>query len=104
MLDEVYGLFDDRINFYDVYKVETIGDAYMVVSGLPQRNGMRHVDQIARMALDFVKAVDELNSPQLPTKRLSVRIGIHTGRDLGDRGQLPTPTPFLYFCNKRIKD
>ena len=110
MLDEVYGLFDDRINFYDVYKVETIGDAYMVVSGLPQRNGMRHVDQIARMALDFVKAVDELNSPQLPTKRLSVRIGIHTGKsrltvwDLGDRGQLPTPTPFLYFCNKRTQD
>ena len=63
MLDEIYGLFDDRINFYDVYKVETIGDAYMVVSGLPQRNGMRHVDQIARMALDLVKAVDELELP-----------------------------------------
>ena len=95
MLDEVYGLFDDRINFYDVYKVETIGDAYMVVSGLPQRNGMRHVDQIARMALDFVKAVDELNSPQLPTKRLSVRIGIHTGRSrltvLGPWGSGATP-------------
>ena len=95
MLDEVYGLFDDRINFYDVYKVETIGDAYMVVSGLPQRNEMRHVDQIARMALDFVKAVDELNSPQLPAKRLSVRIGIHTGRSsltvLGPWGSGATP-------------
>ena len=106
----MYGLFDDRINFYDVYKVETIGDAYMVVSGLPQRNGMRHVDQIARMALDFVEAVDELNSPQLTTKRLSVRIGIHTGKSrltvLGPRGSgaTPHPAPFLYFCNKRIQD
>ena len=80
MLDKVYGLFDNRINFYDVYKVETIGDAYMVVSGLPQRNGMRHVDQIARMALDLVKAVDELNLPQFPKRQLSVRIGIHTGK------------------------
>ncbi|XP_073228013.1 uncharacterized protein [Porites lutea] len=79
MLDEIYGLFDDRINFYDVYKVETIGDAYMVVSGLPQRNGMRHVDQIARMALDLVKAVDELKLPQFSRRQLSVRIGIHTG-------------------------
>ena len=80
MLDKVYGLFDNRINFYDVYKVETIGDAYMVVSGLPQRNGMRHVDQIVRMALDLVKAVDELNLPQFPKRQLSVRIGIHTGK------------------------
>ena len=80
MLDEIYGLFDDRINFYDVYKVETIGDAYMVVSGLPQRNGMRHVDQIARMALDLVKAVDELELPHFSRRQLSVRIGIHTGK------------------------
>ncbi len=87
MLDAVYGEFDERINRYDVYKVETIGDAYMVVSGLPERNGVRHADQIARMALDLLGAVDEVKLPVFFTERLSVRIGINTGKQCLNRCQ-----------------
>lgn len=60
-------------------QVETIGDAYMVVSGLPERNGDKHADEIAKMSLDLVAAVRQVPIPHMPGKRLQLRAGIHTG-------------------------
>ncbi|XP_068606446.1 atrial natriuretic peptide receptor 1-like [Brachionichthys hirsutus] len=79
MLNNLYMCFDMRIDSYDVYKVETIGDAYMVVSGLPERNGDRHADEIAKMSLDLVAAVRQVSIPHMPEQRLELRAGIHTG-------------------------
>lgn len=60
-------------------QVETIGDAYMVVSGLPQPNGGRHIVEICDMALDLLEEVSRFKIRHRPKEKLLLRIGIHTG-------------------------
>uniref|UniRef100_F7FSR2 Guanylate cyclase 1 soluble subunit alpha 1 n=1 Tax=Ornithorhynchus anatinus TaxID=9258 RepID=F7FSR2_ORNAN len=60
----------------DVYKVETIGDAYCVAGGL-HKESETHAVQIALMALKMMELSDEVMSPH--GEPIKMRIGLHSG-------------------------
>uniref|UniRef100_A0A4X2LMP7 Guanylate cyclase n=1 Tax=Vombatus ursinus TaxID=29139 RepID=A0A4X2LMP7_VOMUR len=79
LLNDLYTLYDAVLNSHDVYKVETIGDAYMVASGLPRRNGTRHAAEIANLALDILSSVGDFRMRHVPEVPVCIRAGLHSG-------------------------
>ncbi|XP_003499266.1 heat-stable enterotoxin receptor isoform X1 [Cricetulus griseus] len=79
MLNDIYKSFDQIVDHHDVYKVETIGDAYVVASGLPMRNGNRHAVDISKMALDILSFMGTFELEHLPGLPVWIRIGVHSG-------------------------
>lgn len=76
-------------------KVETIGDAYMVASGLPISNENRHAAEIANMALDIMSAVGTFKMRHMPDVPVRIRIGLHSGQ----KSTVPFPLSiYFWFC------
>ena len=61
-----------------MYKVETIGDAYMVASGLPTVYE-RHAQEMSLLALELLDSVKHHIIQHLPQQKLQLRIGLHSG-------------------------
>jgi class 3 adenylate cyclase/sensor domain CHASE-containing protein len=76
LLNEIFSRFDRLVGKHGLEKIKTIGDCYMVVSGLPVPRE-DHAEAIAEMALDMQAEIAKFN--QEINTSLSMRIGIHTG-------------------------
>uniref|UniRef100_A0A8R1I9T8 Guanylate cyclase n=2 Tax=Caenorhabditis japonica TaxID=281687 RepID=A0A8R1I9T8_CAEJA len=79
ILNDLFSNFDAIIEKTDVYKVESIGDGYLCVSGLPIRNGFAHIKNLVDMALQFMEFTSHFKIPHLPTEQVQLRIGMNSG-------------------------
>jgi adenylate cyclase len=80
LLNEAFSFFDSLVDKYDVEKIRTIGDSYMVVSGVPRRR-TDHAQVLLCMALemrDFIATHIFCNG-----QRVNFRIGINSGPVIG---------------------
>ncbi|WP_017658530.1 adenylate/guanylate cyclase domain-containing protein [Baaleninema simplex] len=76
LLNEIFSGFDELAEKNGLEKIKTIGDAYMVVGGLPIPRA-DHAEAIAQMALDMQRQMAQFN--QGDREPFSIRIGISTG-------------------------
>ena len=76
LLNEVFTYFDSLVDTYRLEKIRTIGDSYMVASGVP-RPRPDHAQALANMALDMRAFVQ--TSPICTRRQLNFRIGINSG-------------------------
>jgi adenylate cyclase len=76
LLNALFDKFDELVEKHGVEKIKTIGDSYMVVGGVPNRDPL-HCQHVAEFALD-VRAFIETFSKAYPFA-IQMRMGIHTG-------------------------
>lgn len=76
LLNQVFSRFDDLATHYGLEKIKTLGDAYMVVGGVPTPR-QDHAHAVAHMALAIPEVLAEIS--RQTGKPLSMRIGINSG-------------------------
>jgi guanylate cyclase len=76
LLDRLFGEFDALAERYQLEKIKTIGDAYMVASGVPDPRP-DHAQALAMLALDMVDAVAPGGA--CADLGLQIRVGINSG-------------------------
>ncbi|BAP54839.1 family 3 adenylate cyclase [Thioploca ingrica] len=75
-LNQIFLAFDKLTEKHQLEKIKTIGDAYMLVGGLPTPRP-DHVEAVANMALEMLTTINKIN--QKANAHFQIRIGFHTG-------------------------
>ncbi len=76
LLNQIFSAFDQLAEKFGLEKIKTIGDEYMVASGLPVPRA-DHIEAAAEMALAMQQVVQQFKSDL--GEPFQLRIGIHTG-------------------------
>jgi class 3 adenylate cyclase len=77
LLNNLYSKFDDLTKKYNIEKIKTMGDGYMLASGLPTENP-NHAQNMADMALAMFEELNNFNQEN-PNINFDIRIGISSG-------------------------
>ncbi len=80
LLNELFGNFDSLAAKFGLEKIKTIGDAYMLVGGIPPNTG-EHALRCMEFALEALEFLEQYNLDSLIKLRL--RIGLHSGSAIG---------------------
>jgi guanylate cyclase len=80
LLNQIFSAFDELVEKYDLEKIRTIGDSYMVAAGVP-RPRADHAQALARMALEMQAYICSL--PMVYERAVEFRIGINSGPVVG---------------------
>merc|ERR550532_3902159 len=97
LLNNMYTLFDFLCDQNAVYKVETIGDAYLIVAGCPNK-AANHALKICDMAFDMMDGITMLKVPGSGDD-IHMRIGVHSGPVVAGVVGLKMPRYCLFGVN-----
>ena len=79
-LNDIYTVFDEIMIKYDCERIKTMGDAYLSVCGMPQKND-QHAEMMLRSAVEIIEYIKKRNrSSKIEWK---LRIGMHSGNVVG---------------------
>ncbi len=78
IVDTCFKKFDEIISKYNIEKIKTIGDAYLCVSGLPDKKDHSAVN-VVKAAIEIIEFIHSYRRNENEDTYFDIRVGIHTG-------------------------